>query len=162
MGKLKRHTDGWVELSQVEKDQFKETFGKIPKTEQINLEIKTLFADGMCSRTGKIPAGAIFVGRVHLQEQLQILSSGKIWLYGDDSVEEYVGPCVFKGEVGSQRLVQVLEDAVWTTVLKTSALTAEDAEIQCTVGTLEEYKARLEHVCDGSSDGGISAVRGEP
>ena len=162
MNGMPRTGDSWNDLTSQEKVDFKDAFHEnIEST--VEIQTTELFAGGMCARTGTIPAGVVFIGRAHRQEQIQILSSGVIEIFGDNCNQMIHAPHVFKGEVGEKRLVKVLEAAVWTTVLKTDATCIEDVIAECTTLTLAELKTQVgKDVCDSSSDGSNCNIQREP
>lgn len=155
-------SDSWDDLTVQERADFKDTFHEAVQGATVQINTTEVFAGGMCARTGKIPAGVVFIGRAHKQEQIQVLSEGAIELFGH-SRQIIRAPHVFKGSIGDKRLVRTLEDTVWTTILKTDATCIEDVVAECTTLTLAELKTQVGNdVCGSSSDGSNCNIRREP
>lgn len=75
------------------------------------------FAPGVYAREIFIRAGVMLTGKIHKQEHLNIISSGRILVIGmDGSQKEVVAPCAFVSKPGTRRAGLALEDATWTTI----------------------------------------------
>lgn len=158
MGQLKNLATGWLDLTLAERVQFKNEF-HLNVESDYEVETTEVFAGGMCSRTGYLPAGLVFVGYAHKQAQMQMIHYGKVKLFHDDCEEVISGPAVFAGEVGAKRLVEVLEDTLWTTVLVTDADNIEQVIAECTTETTDQLVVDNVHI--NSSDDRRSLIRGE-
>lgn len=83
---------------------------------QAEVEPTHHFADGLYSRTILIPANHWITGRVHKQNDFNVVSYGKMRVMGDGLVRDVIGPCQFPGRAGVKQLGFAFEDTLWTTI----------------------------------------------
>lgn len=100
------------------------------------------FAPGTYAREIYMPSGTVIVGKVHRHAHVNVISAGAVVVLTEFGHEELVAPVTFVSKPGTQRLVVVLEDTVWTTVHATDstdlaeiekeviAVTHDDIELQ--------------------------------
>lgn len=86
---------------------------------QLDVTINHYFAEGVYAREGFIPKDTVFVGRVHLHSQINILSKGDVTVLTEEGVKRYTAPCTWTAPKGVQRAAYTHEDTVWTTILGT-------------------------------------------
>ena len=105
----------------------------------IDLPVSHRFINGVYAREIFIPCGVLVAGRIHKTEHISIISQGCVEVVTDNVItgevlrEIYQAPCSFISPVGTKRMVQAVEDTVWTTIhkhdgqhLKTSKITWPD------------------------------------
>lgn len=122
-------------------------YGKIRKLEdavkqlpQLAVEIKHHFAKGVYAREGLIPKGAVFVGRVHLQSQINIIAKGDISVLTEQGLIRMTAPCTMVSPPGAQRAAYAHEDTVWITILGTDETDPEVVFNTLTSATFEEFE----------------------
>ena len=77
------------------------------------------FADGMYCRVVHIPAGSVFVGRVHKKEHFFIVAKGEVIILGVGSKTHLTAPHVLVSRPGTKRAGYVIEDVTCITVHRT-------------------------------------------
>lgn len=75
------------------------------------------FAPGQYGRVIHMPAGMIVVGKIHKHAHVNVLSQGCVQVFTEqEGMIELRAPITFVSSPGTQRVVLVIEDTVWTTV----------------------------------------------
>ncbi len=74
------------------------------------------FARGIYMRELLIPAGHCCVGKIHRDEHLNVLLSGKIAVLTEHGVKLLEGPCILKSFPGIKRAGYAVTDTRWLTV----------------------------------------------
>lgn len=97
------------------------TIRQLPQMiEDVDFKIIHHFAEGVYAREGRIPKDTVFVGRVHLHSQINILSKGDVTVLTETGVQRYTAPCTWEAPAGTQRAAYTHEDTIWTTILGTT------------------------------------------
>lgn len=79
--------------------------------------VKHHFAPGTYGREMTLPAGLVVVGKIHKHAHINVISKGRVQVFTEqEGVLELAAPCTFVSSPGTKRVVQVLEETVWTTV----------------------------------------------
>lgn len=122
-------------------------YGKIAKLEaelrklpQLNITLRHHFAHGLYAREGTIPAGSCFVGRIHKQSQVNIISQGSISVLTENGIVRMTAPCTMVSPAGAQRAAYAHEDTVWTTILGTEITDPEEAFAELTSATFDQFE----------------------
>ena len=68
--------------------------------ELIEIKVEHEFADGLYFRKIHLPAGASLTGRVHKQNDLQIVFYGDISILTERGLTRFTGPCSFTSKAG--------------------------------------------------------------
>ena len=89
------------------------------RLDKIEVPIQHYFAEGVYARSGFVAKGTMFVGRIHKQSQINIISSGDITVLNEEGVSRLIGPCIWVSPAGAQRAAYANEDTHWTTILGT-------------------------------------------
>lgn len=92
----------------------------IKQLPQLDVTINHHFAEGIYAREGLIPKDTVFVGRVHLHSQINIISKGDVTVLTEEGIKRYTAPCTWSAKKGTQRAAYTHEDTVWTTILGTN------------------------------------------
>lgn len=108
---------------------------------QLDVTINHHFAEGVYAREGFIPKDTVFVGRVHLHSQINILSKGDVTVLTEDGVKRYTAPCTWVAPKGIQRAAYAHEDTVWTTILGTQETDPKVIFDTYTAPTYQDYLA---------------------
>ncbi len=99
--------------------------------EMPQLDIKPVhyFAKGLYAREITIPAGTVLSGKIHKEEQINILSKGLITVVTEDGGEQLLrAPCTIISKPGTKRIAYVHEETVWTTLHATDETDLEKLE----------------------------------
>lgn len=107
--------------------------------EQIEIPVRHDFAPGVYARTITIPAGTLLTGRIHLFEQLNILSGGKISVLTDDGMKDVEAPFIVVSPPGTKRIAFAHTECTWTTILATEEKDPDVIEATFTVATEQEF-----------------------
>jgi hypothetical protein len=98
------------------RDKISRLEGEMRKHEQLPIEPRHYFANGIYAREITIPAGALLTGEIHKTEHLNIISKGRIIVYTEFGEHEICAPCTMVSAPGTKRVGLVLEETVWTTI----------------------------------------------
>lgn len=77
--------------------------------------VKHFRAPGMIARQMFLPKGGVIVGKIHKHAHLNHITFGHVRVETEHGPMEIKGPHTFTSEVGTKRVVVVLEDTMWTT-----------------------------------------------
>lgn len=99
--------------------------GTIP---QADCPLKHYFAPGVYIREIFMPAGAIVIGKIHRTEHFNIIQKGRVRLISEDADQELTGPFTFVSKAGVQKVLEILEDTIWSTVHLTEERDLEKLE----------------------------------
>jgi hypothetical protein len=120
----------WLSLSPLERrDQlciFEEKCKALENVAGESIEPVIYSCNGVYAREITIPEGVALVGKIHLTEQLNIVSKGKIRVATEEGVRTITAPCTFISPAGTKRAGYALEETVWTVLLATELTTEED------------------------------------
>lgn len=87
------------------------------------------FAPGTYAREMHMHAGMVILGKIHRHSHLNIISKGRVQVLTEhEGFVEYTAPCTFVSHSSTQRVVHVLEDAVWTTMHPTESTDLAEIE----------------------------------
>ena len=116
--------------------------GQMPQlVEGVDYKINHYFADGVYAREGWLRKDTVFVGRVHLHSQINILSKGDVTVLTPEGLRRYTAPCTWTAPKGTQRAAYTHEDTVWTTILGTDETDPDVIFDTYTKPTYDDYLA---------------------
>lgn len=95
---------------------------------QADVPVTHYFSHNVYAREMKLKAETLLVGRVHLFENLNILSEGEASVFSIDGVKRLKAPATFVGSKGSKRIIFAHTDLTWTTVLGTASRDVDEIE----------------------------------
>ncbi len=101
------------------------------------------FGDGLYAREIEMVKGTIVISRVHKNDCINVISKGTVVIATKDGIEEREAPYTFMSPSGTQRLVMVLESAVWTTIHAVDATTPEGLFEELTAESYKQYEKWL-------------------
>lgn len=90
--------------------------GLMRQMPQVEIEPTHAFAQGLYSRSILIPKGTTLTGKVHKQDDLQIMVYGDISVLTEHGFKRLVGHQVFRGKAGLKQIGYAHEDTLWITV----------------------------------------------
>lgn len=126
-----------MELSDRDKVSILEA--EMRKHEQIEIPIKHYFSPGVYAREITIPAGTLLTGKIHLYEQLNILSGGEISVLTDEGMKRVSAPFTVVSPPGTKRIAFAHTECTWTTILATDEKDPDVIESKFTVSTEQEF-----------------------
>lgn len=103
---------------------------------------------GMYVRELLIPQGALIISRVHKFPTINIISKGRVVVIDSLGRNEYVAPCTFMSNAGTQRMVVALEETVWNTTHIATEKTPDELVDELTFDNYSEfisYSKQLTH-----------------
>ena len=106
----------------------------------IEVPISHHFAQGVYARSGLVKKGSAFVGRVHLQSQINIISSGSVTVLTEQGTVHLIGPCIWVSPAGAQRAARIHEDTYWSTIIGTNETDPQVIFDTCTAATFEQFE----------------------
>lgn len=94
---------------------------------QVEIPVEHYFAHGLYMRKIFIPAGVALTGRVHRQDDLQIMFYGDLAILGEDGTfRRFTGPNQFTSKAGVKPFAVAYEDTLWATVHHTHLTDLEE------------------------------------
>lgn len=102
------------------------------------------FGGGCCSREMFVPAGTMFVGKIHRYEYLNLLMKGTAIVFTEDGKREITGPFTWVGRSGTKVSAYAVTDLVWSNVFRADTTSVKDLESQEIVETYEELEEEWE------------------
>lgn len=103
--------------------------------------VRHIFAPGAYAREITLPKGSVVIGKIHRHAHLNIISAGKVRVLTETGALELTAPYTFVSEVGTKRVVQALEETIWTTVHVTNETDLEKIEDYVIAKTYDELGA---------------------
>lgn len=95
---------------------LQEAMSQLP---QLELPVSHHFIRGVYVRVLPVPAGAVIVGKLHLQEHIVLVTKGHLRITTDGEPRDYFAGDVWVSPPGSKRAILALEDSCITTVHRT-------------------------------------------
>ena len=87
----------------------------IAKTQgEVVMEPRHYHCDGVYAREITIPAGTRLVGEIHLHDQINVISKGKIKVITEEGYRIIKAPCTFISPAGTKRAGETITETVWT------------------------------------------------
>ena len=126
-------TDTIEELEDASAISIEDVISTLSKEEQVNLNEKHLFADGMYCRHGIMPKGSIIVGHRHKKTAINVLASGSmlIKLNMEDEWEKVEAPFVNSTEGGLRKIIYTLEDCFFMNIFRTDETELDNLYEEC-------------------------------
>lgn len=106
---------------------------------QVPIETRHYFSKGVYAREVFIPKGLILTGHIHKYTNLNIISKGKIKVLIDGEIQILEAPYTLVSPPGTKRIVEALEDTVWTTIHGTDEVDLDRIEQTFIAHTEAEY-----------------------
>lgn len=86
---------------------------------QLEIDMIHCFGGGMYARSGHLKKGTVLIGKIHLKEHINIMSSGDITVVTEEGDKRLTGFNILSCKAGTRRLGVVHDDTVWTTIIQT-------------------------------------------
>lgn len=90
--------------------------GKKLVREAEGIEIINEFTNGVYMRRMDVSKGTIIVGAIHKELHSWFLMHGIVKVADAESISEYEAPCYTISNPGTQRVIEVVEDAIWINI----------------------------------------------
>lgn len=88
----------------------------IARCEQVEFEVKHVFTPGLYARTIFMPAGSVLTSKIHKTEHPFVVSKGCAKVFSETSgVIEVRAPYMGITKPGTRRVLEIVEDCIWTT-----------------------------------------------
>ncbi len=111
-------------------DAIKHFQDVVSKLDQVQLETKHHFADGMYCRELFRPADTTIVGKVHKREHFYIVLSGEVTVVGDGFRERIKAPRILISKPGTKRAVYAHVDSICITIHRTDKTDLDEIEAE--------------------------------
>lgn len=100
------------------------------------------FADQLYIRRMDMVAGSVVVGAIHNHKHVWFLLTGKLSIYSNNKLEDYVAPCYVISEPGTKRLIYAHEQSIFVNVHKNPSNTKNIEELEKEIVSFneEEFK----------------------
>lgn len=134
-----------LELPEVPTKQNIIKFEKIASTrgQQIKLDVKHHFANGVYARELFIPKGVWLTGKIHKYEQLNFLITGEMEVCVNDVWLRIRAPFTVVSPAGIKRIAATITDCIWTTVIRTDLNDPDVIEDYYVTNNEEEFQNYL-------------------
>ena len=108
---------------------------------QQDIEIRHQFSGGMYARSMLAPAGSLITGEIYKKAHYVALAFGRVTVVTEtEGAQHFKAPAMWAAPAGTKRVILVLEDTLWTTIVATEALTPEEAMADVTVKSFEDLE----------------------
>lgn len=124
--------------SEITEDKIRSAEKYLATLPQVESEPIHVFADGLYSRTLLIPKGSWITGKVHKNNDLNIVVYGRMLVSRDGGYSEVRGPAQFVGKAGEKKIGIALEDTLWVTIHAAKSNTVDGVEEECFVKNADE------------------------
>lgn len=109
---------------------------------QIEMPVTHHFSKGVYARELFIPKGTVLTGKIHKEENLNIMLKGELSVLIGDEIKRVRAPFIVVSPPGTKRIAFAHEDTIWVTVHGTDERDLEKIEQRFIAQTDAEY---LEH-----------------
>ncbi len=92
--------------------------------------LKHSFADQLYIRQMEMKKGTMVIGAIHNHKHVWFLLTGKLSIYSNDKLEDYVAPCYVISEPGTKRLIYAHEQSIFVNVHKNPSNTENIEELE--------------------------------
>lgn len=138
----------WLALSVKERRELLvhlgETSLQLPKENHVHIEPNHYYCGGVYAREILIKKGTALVGEIHLKDQINVVSKGKIRVATEEGVKEIEAPCTFISPAGTKRAGYALEDTVWTVFHATQSTDQQEIREEFIAKDYEQLDKQLE------------------
>lgn len=141
--------EAMVESAPVPRAKIVRLEAEVMKLPQVEIPVANYFAKGVYARVITIPKGAIVVGRVHTQSQINVLLRGDHSVVTDQGVVRLKAPCIVVSKPGTKRAGYAHEETEWMTILGTELTDPEEIEETLTAGSFEEFELMMQRQLQG-------------
>lgn len=93
--------------------QLEAVIKAMPGEQQIQIEPKHYFVNGLYAREIFIPKGVTIVGKIHKTAHFCVLSKGHVSVRTENGIEELHASHVVISQPGMKRVMYAHEDSVW-------------------------------------------------
>ena len=104
--------------------------------------LEHMFVDGVYIRQMSMKKDSAVIGKIHKNEHVWFLLSGRLSVASETNTDEYIAPCYVKAAAGSKRVIYAHEDSVWGNVYPnpTNTKDLEQLEKEIIVKNYKEFK----------------------
>lgn len=102
----------------------------IQQQEQIALEPKHHFSEGLYARELFLPQGSIVIGKIHKHAHLNVIMYGRVTVTTPFGTEDLEGPLIFESKPDTKRAVYAHLDTLWITFHPTEETDVDVIESQ--------------------------------
>jgi len=92
----------------------------LSKLPQLDLKVNHIFAPGIYIRELSIPKNVVVIGKTHKTEHLNTILQGRCKVTINGSIKYLTAPCTFISKKGSKKVIEALEDTLWSTIHPTN------------------------------------------
>ena len=155
----------WLSMTKPERRNALMEFEQACKAQEpehgIHIEPTHVHCEGVYAREIVIPAGASLVGEIHLHDQINVISQGKIRVATEEGLRDIEAPCTFISPAGTKRAGFAVTETVWTVFHATTSTDPQEIKKEFIAPDYETLDNKLEnqHVLgSNSSDSGIDSL----
>ena len=113
----------------------------LPESLKAKEELWHHFARGLYAREMRVPAGTVWVGKIHKYPCLNFIMSGVAEIRSDQGAMRVKAPCVFESGSGTKRAFVAVTDLVWVTVHPTKETDLSRLEAELIAETYDQLPA---------------------
>jgi hypothetical protein len=111
--------------------------------DQVQIETKHRFSEGIYAREITIPKGCLLTGKVHKTVHLNIISKGDITVWTEDGMKRVQAPYTMVSQPGTKRVGFAHEETVWTTIHGTHETDLDTLERDLIEPEMIEYQGDM-------------------
>lgn len=115
------------------------------------LPLEHHFCGGVYARQMFIPAGTVLTGKMHKEDNLNVMLYGDITVATQDGVRRVDKPCVIVSKAGTKRAGYAHKDTCWITFHATQETDLETIEKKFIIDNPQEYieEQKRSELCHG-------------
>lgn len=111
-------------------------------------EMEHHFVNGLYMRKAKAPAGMLFTTQIHKVRHPFFILSGAARILTEEGITTLTAPYQGFTEVGTKRLMYILEDITWYTIHATNKTTVEEVEKEILADGFDEIEFKQEQIIE--------------
>lgn len=110
----------------------------LPESLKVKEELHHHFAQGLYAREMRVPAGTVWVGKIHKYPCLNFIMDGIAEIRSDKGAMRVESPYVFESGSGTKRAFVAITDLTWVTVHPTKETDLERLEAELIAETYNQ------------------------
>ena len=127
-----------IEDKELLKEKIQDLQESLLALPQLEIEINHYFSKDVYAREMKMPKDSLIIGKIHKEQNLNILSQGEVSILSVDGVMRVKAPFTFVASPGSKRVFYAHTEAVWTVIHGSNETDLEKLEEQFIAKTYDE------------------------
>jgi hypothetical protein len=129
--------------TKISRDKIIRLEQEMREMDQVQIETKHRFSEGIYAREITIPKGCLLTGKVHKTVHLNIISKGDITVWTEEGMKRVQAPYTMVSQPGTKRVGFAHEETVWTTIHGTHETDLDTLERDLIEPEMIEYQGDM-------------------